>query len=405
MLYQFIDAYFPDSLVSAFDVANTADWLIRWKSTIAKMSTTDPLLTQTVAALGLALIGQRSTNAAMSRQGVKLYSTVLLQLTKILQGPRGAAINPDLLASVLLMGLWEQFNGFSAVGAANQGRGWHAHTQGMKRLLETRGPHGFADDRAFLVLQAAQTSQFTAAFAARKGTSLASHAWRTAPWAHRPKSPRDRFFDIAFRLPGIVEEADLAIASGSPSEGLRLLNELHQVYAELVDWKDSLQSWIDHVYFSSPDSVYPDPFNLDTTELHTGLLYCSVNIHVIILLNNLTSTLVTTEFSYLRADIPDIVPYAIWILQAIPVSMQDGGICGSQSTLFPTGAVRWSITYLKGSPSRSDDVVLLEALLANSRKEMGYKKSMDGFLGNICDIRAQRPPISIGCGSSHAVEK
>ena len=353
------------------------------------MSTDSPLVRRTVACLSLTCLGEERGDMQMIHQGTKLYGSVLSSINEVLQNRSGEGSNANIFAAIQLCGLYEQFNAFSTSSSRRQSRGWQAHVLGMKRLIELAGPKAFIEERAFLTYQACQTSQFTAAYAARKGTSLASRDWRTIPWTGRNKSARDSFFDIAFGLPWIVEQAEDVDEQTPDSEVQNLLHQLHEVLARLDTWKRvsglgrSADPW--QLEVDTTPTGLRDAADYDLSGRQTGSLYCAVTVHITIVMHRLAARLGQSSFETESISLPDAFPYAMWITEAMPLVAEEGGIIGSQSVLFPMGATRWYIGQFSHKHPEKTQLVALN--LGRALQKLAYNRLMEGFMRDIPTLR------------------
>jgi hypothetical protein len=389
VLGQFLDVYLPKPISPLRSQADS------WKDTIARMGSTNPLLKRTTVALGLSCVGDRIADETLRRQGAKLYGAVLLQLNEILRHPKDTVIDGNVVTAILLMGVYEQFNGFSVADGRNQSRGWQAHVLGMKKLFGMQGPQAFIDEQEFIVFQACQYSQFTSAFMIRKDTPMASVQWRTIPWTGRQKDQRDLFFDTIYPLLGLAEKAQEAHTLNH-GKVVKLITRLFQFYLEIDSWKKAvtqepdtgLSQLISTIGGSTShgiDILYTQAF--DMLELQTSLLFCSVILHTTILINDMLAQLPDEHRIFGAFGLQETLPYALWILQAIPTSVRYGGINGSQSVLFPLGAVRWYIRHAVGT--NPDVARSLAASVKDATREMGYLLYMDSFLNSIPTSRIE----------------
>jgi hypothetical protein len=381
----FIQAYLPSSSANKADLS----WTQSWKNLIVNMSTDSALVKGTIAALGMACIGQQLADEPMIRQGAKVYGIMLTQLNNALQRQHDGRTSTHIVAAIQLMGLYEQYNGFSTASSRNQGRNWQAHVLGMRRLVEILGPHAFTEDRAFFVYQAGQMSQFTSAFAARKASSLAARDWRTIPWDGRDKNSRDLFFDIVYPLPAVLEQAEQINAVSPEKDVLAVLNKIYQILARMEIWKCMVRlgspadGW---QLEGSPGSTgLRDPLDYDLPDRQTAILYASVVVNSSCIWKQVAAHLSFERATTLDIKPPDVIPYALWIVRAIPSITREGGIMGSQSVLFPMGSIRFfKNTFATESP---EVMFMLEDLFTKSTHDLGYLDCMDGFLRNLTLIR------------------
>ena len=388
VLDKFLSMYAPSPHTFRPTKISDTSWSEQWKNNIVMMSDDSALVRRTMGALSLTCLGELSRDVQMLRQGTKLYGSVLVMLNETLR-QNAAGCNVHVLAAIQMMGLYEQFNGFSTSATRRQSRNWQAHVLGIRKLIEIAGPDAFMSERAFLTYQACQSAQFTAAFAARKGTSLASREWRTIPWTGREKSVRDLFFDIAYKIPTIVEQAEEVDERTPDSVITNLLHQLHEVLSRSETWKRMVgmgaaaDTWSVGAH-STPTGLL-DPEHYDLSGRQSASMFCAVFVHSSIVMHRLASRLCPQSFATESMSLPDPFPYALWITKVIPLVTEEGGIIGHQSILFPLGAVRW---YTKQFPLKDpQSTSIVSASLRDGLKELGWLSFTEQFLQDIPTLR------------------
>lgn len=349
--------------------------------------------------MSLCSLASRVEDEAMNRRGAVTYSAALMQLNLILQDPQVAASNETVIPAIVLMSLFEQFNGFSNDTSRTQSRNWFAHIQGVARLLQMRGPNGFGSDKAFMTLVASQLSQFASAFAARRSTFLARPEWRTEPWRDRKKTPRDLLFDVVFPIPGILETADVALSLNSVDLILEAIEALSNVRLKLGLWQETYRSRLPaRLANLMPESdILPDrrlsvdaavmPAN-DLDIMDSMLLFWAVETNIMVNMRALMMALSPDLRNNFSESNLDPVPNALAILRVVPLYIKYGGIVGSQVVMYPLGAVR---NYLDrvASVENPDLYAVLGQLLRHAVKDMAHARFLEGFLAGIPAIRGE----------------
>ena len=289
VLDSFLQIYLPQSSTISSNFTLKDPWLTQWRSIIVTTSNNSVLVRKTIAALGLSCLGNQSSDMPMIHQGTKLYGIVLTQLNETLRNSCVVPPNANVTAAIQLMGLYEQFNGFSSSASISQSLNWQAHVLGMKKLFEMSGPYAFMTEPAFSIFRACQTAQFASAFAARKATTLSASQWRTIPWLQHEKDARDLLFDVAFQLPAMVERADGFDNAKSEQDIVQLLIDLQNLRSQLEAWRSGFTSEFE----LSPDSIenediglhIPDSYSMADRQI--VILFCSIQVHTIILMRNM----------------------------------------------------------------------------------------------------------------------
>lgn len=394
---------------------SASGWIANWIDAINRLSTQSDLLHTALTSIGLCSLAARSKNEDMRRKGTEMYGSALVKLSKTLQDPQTASTNDAVIPAIGLMGAYEQFNGFSlGLDERNQTRNWFAHIQGVARLLHLRGPHGFTSEYAFQALVACQFSQFASAFSSRKPCFLASPEWRSIPWHNRQKSTRDRFFDIVFKVPGLLQEADFAYTYGSPEMIKSSLSDLAGVVIEMQKWSTSCEALMPDEFsgitsklmYSQGVDIYSEAvrlslnMSLNWKKGSPNLLHDKDFMHSLMQMWGVMINLSMT-FQALRAKLPvkeardyeiiDPLPYVVVILQCLPLCVQDGGIVGAQAVLFPLGAVRNCMHIIR--VEEPGLTVWLEEMVSSATKDMEYADFVSGFMSNIPSIRKKISPL------------
>lgn len=396
---KFLEIYLPKSGLPSTSDGTSKLWQLEFNANVIRMSSESTLLSRTVSAMSLCNLAGRTGDVAMDHKGVEMYGAALLQLNQILQKPEAAATDNAVIPAIALMGMYEQFNGFSKEARRNQSRNWQAHTQGVARLLQMKGPDGFSSEYAFMSLVSSQLGQFASAFSARKGTFLAQPEWRTTPWRDRQKTPRDHFFDIVFPVPGMLQRTDNALTLNVEALITEEIEALLGVLRKLNDWwqefKKRIPSRLVNLIpdrgqgFDSglpmADETAPPLHELDI--MNSMLQFWAVSINIIVNLRELITALPPHRQAWYRSYVPDPLGPAAAILRVVPLYSKYGGIVGSQIILYPLGAVRNYI--YRSSVEQPDACAILGSLLKNAVRDMEYAKFVEGFLGNIPTIRGE----------------
>ena len=102
-----------------------------------------------------------------------------------------------------------------------------------------------------------QPQQAIAALKARKRSVLSYVEWKTVPWRHQRKSPKDLLIDILVDIPSLLEDVDIMQAckdaNSKEEQRQRLLGRCYLFDRRLAEWYSS--QWPDG---TSPPSYRPN---------------------------------------------------------------------------------------------------------------------------------------------------
>ena len=112
-------------------------------------------------------------------RGLTRYGSALSNLHSALSDPRRHS-SYEILESVILMTLFETL-------MSNKKDGWIAHSLGMQRLFELRGPETFQRNPERNMFEIARPTIIYASLVMRQRTILSQRRWKDVPWANDPK--------------------------------------------------------------------------------------------------------------------------------------------------------------------------------------------------------------------------
>ncbi|KAF2490866.1 hypothetical protein BU16DRAFT_136300 [Lophium mytilinum] len=205
---------------------------------------------QCFLALATSYFGNEHCEQGLVQRGFRRYSSALKGLHEALCDVSKSKTY-DVLESVIVMALFEML-------MSDSSDGWIAHSLGLERLMELRGPESFRKlpDRAIL-----QTSRPTVIFAAivlHKSTILSNTRWKTIPWDENPsqKDPFQYLVDILADCPQLLVLKDHMYASKATEEAQTLASELEEhtqtLLAQLEIWKASWDASQGDYYSETP---------------------------------------------------------------------------------------------------------------------------------------------------------
>jgi len=131
--------------------------------------------------------------------------------------------------------------GSNDAAPAGQSWSWHSHVHGELALILSQPPEAYATGFAHNFFTDGRLHLALTAMSQRKKFVLAEPQWKTIPWKHIPKTPRDRLNDILVDLPGLFEEVDIVHACTDDPARQTTLREA--VIAKCWSLESDLWNW------------------------------------------------------------------------------------------------------------------------------------------------------------------
>ncbi|KAL8835740.1 MAG: hypothetical protein Q9176_006749 [Flavoplaca citrina] len=146
----FFDLYFPANELLLPESATVALNFSNWITVVQRLDLEDAALKPALLAFCLARIGVGHNDQALSEQAIRLYGTALKEMNLALRN--GSRIHTDeTIAAGKLMAHYEMFHGSTTPKLKTRGSNWKAHTEGVIKLIQVRGPLGFDSENARLL--------------------------------------------------------------------------------------------------------------------------------------------------------------------------------------------------------------------------------------------------------------
>ncbi|KAL8650390.1 MAG: hypothetical protein Q9226_005163 [Calogaya cf. arnoldii] len=228
----------PKSSTVGFDFRN-------WITVVQKLDLEDAALRPALLSFCLARIGVSHNDRAMSERAIKLYGTALKEMNVAIRDGKRSHTD-EVLAAGKLMAQYEMFHGSTTPELKTRGTNWKAHTEGVIKLTQIRGPRGLDGDNARLMFIDSRLSATITAIINRKPNFFATTAWRTLPFESKPKDASDELHDIMATLPILLEEFDLIHACHDDGVAhqrrLRLFYQCRATDHTLRKWLQDLSS-------------------------------------------------------------------------------------------------------------------------------------------------------------------
>ncbi|ERF75891.1 hypothetical protein EPUS_01257 [Endocarpon pusillum Z07020] len=327
-----------------------------WTHFIPELVNNDLSLQLAFLALSSSRIGHDSHDENLITSSQSLYGKALREMQRALLDPKRRHADEVILACSTLS-LYEIFEtqALAAVQLGATPHGWLSHAAGVGRLLEARGPEGFATGKGHAIFLHVRILIAIRYSTARKACFLAKPEWLTSPWKNHPKNMLHKMIDVMVFLPVVVETYDRLQADTSFDFG-ETRRERQSLLAKCVALDKQLQNWYTALCaevngrplwhtFPSDDASYPFShlFRFDESIIaYTILLYwtCAMMIQS-------TMCQLQRQLGQGAAQLPDMdnLPdhinpriYAVNIAQSLPYMLHpDMGSLGPNLALFPLG--------------------------------------------------------------------
>ncbi|KAL8669080.1 MAG: hypothetical protein Q9168_006317 [Polycauliona sp. 1 TL-2023] len=243
----FFDLYFPASQPKSSTLHQD---FRNWITVVQELDLKDAALRPALLAFCLARIGAGHDDRDMSEQALRIYGTALKEMNLALRD--GKRIHTDeTLAAGKLMAHYEMLHGSTTPELKTRGANWKAHTEGVMKLIQIRGPGGLSSENAHLLFVDIRCAAIINAIVTRKPNFFATDAWRTMSINDEPKDASDELHDIMATIPILLEEYDLLQAC--QDEGLVHQRRL-RLFQQCRATDHVLRNW-----FANLSSILPRP--------------------------------------------------------------------------------------------------------------------------------------------------
>ncbi|KAK0615154.1 hypothetical protein B0T17DRAFT_619960 [Bombardia bombarda] len=200
------------------------------------------VLRKAVLALGLSTIGRRDRQQWMVHEGLAFYACALKDMLGELRRPERWR-SDALLASSEILSLYEILYGKDDGNdshSLSQVQSWLSHNMGTMALLLQRPPEMHTEGNANHIFHSVRMHLAISCLKMRRRCPLSSHQWKTIPFIHITKTPKDALLDIFVDCPGMLQDLDLVSApsNGDKLKMADLLGECWRLDGELTRWLD-----------------------------------------------------------------------------------------------------------------------------------------------------------------------
>jgi len=204
----FWQAYLPSG-ESASASAITFDIVGTWIPTVRHLADQDSNTRLALDSCMLMAMGRTQGNSGYVRQGMALYGRALRDTNRALQH-EATARTVGTLAACKLLAMCEVHRADVGGCVSTQGTDWQRHIKGVGRLLQLRGPNGYAESHGFMLFIDARTSMALAGITRRRSVFLSAPNWLQLPWhgRARPRSLRDELIDLMLAVATLLEQLE-----------------------------------------------------------------------------------------------------------------------------------------------------------------------------------------------------
>ncbi|KAH0495081.1 hypothetical protein TgHK011_008652 [Trichoderma gracile] len=191
-----------DGSAACLDSRVCGSWVTLLPAIAARSSVHLDVLQCAVKTLGYTILNNIPRALEEYGETLRLFSSTL--------GSIGEGSFEVLLAAILCLTLAEVLLG-------TEHNGWLAHTRGISKLIQGRGPDAFKDGTTHQLFTSFRVFMLLEAIQYRRETFLDEPAWKTVPFASEPQSLMQSLLDQISGLPALLQRLD-TISNGSPKD-------------------------------------------------------------------------------------------------------------------------------------------------------------------------------------------
>lgn len=204
----FLDAWVPHNILPSERGSSVEAVHIDPFREIIHFAQDSPFLANAMDTLSLISTAGLCREPHFLQAAVESYARALRRLSAAMTASRALA-NDHILATVVVLGICE----FYDVIHTHNSQGWQHHQDGLRMLIEARGPNLYRDCSSPAVLAQAKHSLLVTSILARKRDSLDFAQWRDLSF-RLPTAHRFQEYEVALRLPALLERHDNLESSG-----------------------------------------------------------------------------------------------------------------------------------------------------------------------------------------------
>ncbi|KAL7823135.1 hypothetical protein V8C26DRAFT_385493 [Trichoderma gracile] len=219
-----------DGSAACLDSRVCGSWVTLLPAIAARSSVHLDVLQCAVKTLGYTILNNIPRALEEYGETLRLFSSTL--------GSIGEGSFEVLLAAILCLTLAEVLLG-------TEHNGWLAHTRGISKLIQGRGPDAFKDGTTHQLFTSFRVFMLLEAIQYRRETFLDEPAWKTIPFASESQSLMQSLLDQISGLPALLQRLDI-ISDGSPKDQSEDIVELYKDFdtqvLQLENWETNLDT-------------------------------------------------------------------------------------------------------------------------------------------------------------------
>ncbi|KAL6825768.1 hypothetical protein J3E69DRAFT_334991 [Trichoderma sp. SZMC 28015] len=218
-----------DGTAACLDSRVCGSWVTLLPEIAARCLVHPNVLQFAIKSLGYSIL--RKTPQALEAYGETL------SLLKSSLAMAGEVSFEEILATILCLTLAEVLLG-------TEHNGWSAHTRGVSKLVQEKGPDAFKTGVLHQLFAGFRIFMLLGAIQQRKESFLDGPAWKIEPFSSEPKSLMQSLLDVISGLPSLLQRLDAISRSGQEhqkEEIIALYKDFDTQSLRLEDWEAKLK--------------------------------------------------------------------------------------------------------------------------------------------------------------------
>ncbi|KAL7801097.1 hypothetical protein V8C43DRAFT_273283 [Trichoderma afarasin] len=219
-----------DGTAASLDSRVCGSWVTLLPEISARSLVHPDVLQFAIKSLGYSIL--RKTPQALEAYGETL------RLLKSSLAMAGEVSFEEILAIILCLTLAEVLLG-------TEHNGWSAHTRGVSKLVQEKGPEAFKTGVLHQLFTGFRIFMLLGAIQQRKESFLDEPAWKTEPFSSEPKSLMQSLLDEISGLPSLLQRLDAIFRSSQDyqkEEIVALYKDFDAQMLRLEDWEANLKT-------------------------------------------------------------------------------------------------------------------------------------------------------------------
>ncbi|KAL7914001.1 hypothetical protein GGI35DRAFT_439198 [Trichoderma velutinum] len=235
-----------DGTAACLDSRVCGSWVTLLPEIVARSLVHPDILQFAIKSLGYSILRK-------TPQALEAYGETLCLLTSSL-ARAGEVSFEEILAIILCLTLAEVLLG-------TEHNGWSAHTRGVCKLIQEKGPDAFRTGILHQLFTGFRIFMLLGAIQQRKESFLDEPAWKIEPFSSEPKSLMQSLLDQISGLPSLLQRLDVISNSGQEyqkEEIVALYKDFDSQMLRLEDWEANLKTSTTSRVLWWPVALSPD---------------------------------------------------------------------------------------------------------------------------------------------------